>query len=153
MKTKQILFLLLSGSLLLNASCIKENKEEKVNTKSDFDTLAVPHSMKGYELYSWPEGNKWYFSLLAGTNRTKTYTEVTSDTSTEVHLITVTGIDALKLVLDRFPENEDITWIGKDWLQSTWGGNYGNLQLPQQNYIDEIIKFCSQKKLNLQVTG
>jgi hypothetical protein len=152
MKTKHILFLLLSGSLLLFTACNKENKEEQANRKSDFDTLVVPHSMKGYELYSWPEGNIWYFSVLAGTNRTKTYAEVISNTPSEIHLITVTGIETLKLVLDRFPENEDITWIGKGWLQSAWGSGYGNLQLPPQNNVDDITNFCAQKKLNLQVT-
>jgi len=151
MKTKQILFLLIAGSLLHLTACTKENKEEQANTKSDFDTLVVPHSMKGYELYSWPEGNKWYFSVLIGTNRTKTYAEVISNTPSEMHLTTVTGIETLKLVLDRFPENEYITWIGKGWLQSAWGNNYGNLQLPPQNDINDIIQFCANKKLNLQV--
>jgi hypothetical protein len=152
MKTKQILSLLTIVSLLLFIACTKDNKEEKANTKSDFDTLIVPYSMKGYELYSWPEGNQWYFSILVGTNRIKTYNEVTSNIHSEIHLITVKGIDNLKLVLARFPENEYITLIGKGWLQSCWGGNYGNLQLPPQNFIDDITLFCSQKKLNLQVT-
>jgi hypothetical protein len=152
MKTKQIPLLLLSFSLLLFIACTKDNKDEKANTKSDFDTLNVPHSMKGYEIYSWPEGNKWYFSVMVGTNRIKTYAEVISNTPSQVHLITVTGIDTLKQVLARFPENEYITWIGKGWLQNAWGSNFGNLQLPPQNYIDEITQFCTQKKLNLQVT-
>jgi hypothetical protein len=152
MKTKQILFLSISVSLLLFTACHKEKMEEPADTKSDFDTLVVLHSMKGYELYSWTEGNKWYFSVLVGTNRIKTYAEVVSNTPSEIHLITVAEIDDLKLVLARFPENEDITWKGKGWLQSAWGSNYGNLQLPPQNYIDDITQFCAQKKLNLQVT-
>jgi hypothetical protein len=34
-------------------------------------------SMKGYELYSWQDGNTWKFSLLTGTNREKSLDEET----------------------------------------------------------------------------
>lgn len=122
------------------------------NTMSYLDTLIVPHSMKGYELYSWQEGNEWYFSILVGTNRIKTYAEVISIYPTEIHLITGTGIASLKLVLAKFPEDEYITWIGQGWLQSCWSDNFGNLRLPPQNIIDDITQYCSQEKLNLQVT-
>ncbi len=35
------------------------------------------YSMKGYELYAWQSEGRWLFSLLPGTNRTKTVVEVT----------------------------------------------------------------------------
>src|SRR2546423_13466191 len=38
----------------------------------------LPHSMKGYELYSWKSRGEWHFSLLIGTNRLKTFSEVNS---------------------------------------------------------------------------
>ena len=38
----------------------------------------LPHSLKGYELYSWEEEGQWYFTLITGTNRTKTLEEITS---------------------------------------------------------------------------
>jgi hypothetical protein len=152
MKTLQILILLTSFSLLLLVACKKDTNEVKTNTDNYFDTLIVPHQTKGYEIYSWPEGKVWYFSIMVGTNRIKTYSEVISNTPSDIHLITVTGIDDLKLVLARFPENENITLIGEGWLQSSWGSNYGNLQLPSQQYIDEITQVCTQRKLNLLVT-
>lgn len=152
MKAKQIFFLFSSIIFLLFVACTKDSKQDKPITKSYLDTLTVTHSMKGWELYSWQEGNDWYFSVMVGTNRTKTYEEVISHEPADVHLITVNGIDSLKLVLAKFPEDEYITWIGKGWLQTCWGGNYGNLQLPQQNYIDDITQFCILEKLNLQVT-
>ena len=37
-------------------------------------------SMKGYELYSWQEGNTWKFSLLVGTNREKSLDEIKAKT-------------------------------------------------------------------------
>jgi len=152
MKAKQLFILYTSLGLLFFIACTKDNRDEKINTRSYLDTLIVPHSLKGYEIYSWPEGNNWYFSILTGTNRIKTYAEVISTNPADLHLITVSGIDSLKLVLVKFPGNEYITWIGEGWLHSCWGGNYGNLQLPPQNYIDIITQYCSQKQLNLQVT-
>jgi hypothetical protein len=153
MKTKQLLILIASFSLLLlYSACKKYLKEDKPTLMSSVDTLNVPHQMKGYEIYSWPEGNEWYFSIMVCTNRIKTYSEVISTNPSGVHLITVARIDTLKLVLAKFPENEYITLIGQGWLQSCWGGNYGNLQLPPQNYIDQIAQFCAEKKLILQVT-
>lgn len=152
MKTKQIIILFASFSLLLFSACKKNLVEDKPTPMSSIDTLNVPHQLKGYEIYSWPEGNEWYFSIMAGTNRIKTYSEVISTNPSGVHLITVTRIDALKLVLAKFPENEYITLIGQGWLHNCWGGNYGNIQLPPQNYIDEITQFCAQKKLILQIT-
>jgi hypothetical protein len=42
--------------------------------------LSASTSMKGYELYSWREKSSgdWYFALLPGTNRLKTYDEITA---------------------------------------------------------------------------
>ena len=152
MKTKQIITLSAAFILLFAGACTKDNSETKQETDSSIDTLVVPHQTKGYELYSWPEGNEWFFSVMVGTNSIKSYAEVISINPSAVHLITVTGFDKLKAVLARFPENEYITWIGKKWLQSAWVDSYGNLQLPPQNNIDDITNFCTQRKLNLQVT-
>jgi len=38
----------------------------------------LPHSMKGYELYSWLEDGQWHFTLITGTNRNKTVEEIGS---------------------------------------------------------------------------
>lgn len=152
MKTKLVIILFASFTLLL-FGCKQDKEESSPIQNSYLDTLVVPHEMKGYELYSWQEENDWYFSVMAGTNRIKTYAEVISVNSSAVHLITVKGIDTLKLVLTKFPENEYISWIGEGWLQSSWGGNFGNLQLPPKNYIDEITDFCILKKLNMQVAN
>lgn len=152
MKTKPALILSVLLSLLLFRACTKDNQDEKIVVKSYIDTLIVNHSMKGWELYSWPEGNNWYFSVLAGTNRTKTYEEVISNNPSDLHLITVCSIDSLKMVLAKFSENEYIAWIGDGWLQRCWSANHGNLQLPPQISINEITQYCNQRKLNLQVT-
>jgi hypothetical protein len=150
MKPKSLIVVLIPVLIILFVSCTKE-KQEALHINY-IDTLEVAHSMKGWELYSWPQGDYWHYSLLVGTNHTKTLDEVISGGSSEAHLITVSGTDTLKAVLARFPEDEYITWIGAGWLQSCWGGNYGDLKLPPQPIIDEIAQFCLHEKLNLRVT-
>lgn len=103
------------------------------------EPTSFAHLMKGWELYSWHEGNDWKFSFLPGTNRMKSYNEVITNKTTAV------GIDALKLLLDKFPKKEYISWIGK--LQD----DGGNLSLPDQAVIDEIKNYASQKELELYV--
>lgn len=103
------------------------------------ETPSFAHLMKGWELYSWPDGDDWKYSFLPGTNRIKTYDEVIANKTT------ATGKDALKLLLDKFPKNEYITWIGK--LQD----DEGKLSLPDQATIDEIKNYASQKELELNV--
>ena len=73
-------------------------------------TSPLPPSLKGYELYSWPEGSDWYFTLITGTNRTKTLAEITSQDSIIEEggwvKITVLGLQELEFVLDRLPRSE-----------------------------------------------
>jgi hypothetical protein len=147
------LFVLLSVCccLLLFTTCTKQSTENDAVTIKMIDTLTVTHSVKGWELYSWPAGNNWTFSIMVGTNRLKTLQEVKSSETSAVHLITISGISLLNKVLAKFPENEDITWIGPKWLQNCWGGNFGDLQLPPQSYIGEVTQYCKQNKLILNV--
>lgn len=110
-------------------------------SENDGETPAFTHLMKGWELYSWPEGNDWKYSILPGTNRAKSYKEVTANKTT------VAGKDSLKLMLDQFPANEYISWIVR--VQ----GDGGNLALPDQATIDEIKNYASQKELELHVAN
>jgi len=104
------------------------------------DTITFSHSMKGYELYSWPNGNNWNYSILTGTNRLKSYEEVITNK------IAVVGKDSLKMLLDKFPVNEEIFWIGH-----RSDGEWSNISFPDQNTIDEIVSYANQKDLKLQV--
>jgi hypothetical protein len=142
-----------SGVFILTVICIfffrctsdpeiDNNTSDRIN----IDTLTFIHSMKGWELYSWPVNYDWSYSILIGTDRIKTYTEVTTNK------IIVTGKDSLKMVLDKFPEDENIFWIGRGWLESCWGGNYGNLSLPDSSTVNEIKAYCLQRKLILHIS-
>ncbi len=125
--------------------CSDENSKDSETIK--FDTLSFSHSMKGWELYSWPDENDWNYSLLIGTNRLKTYYEVTSNK------IVVFGGDSLKMLLNKLPKNEEIIWIGEGWLIRNWGSNYKDLSLPESKIINEIKDYCNQKELGLNISN
>jgi hypothetical protein len=148
MKNLQILIIL----SLISASCAfircskGNNNEMHPVDLINPDTISFHHSIKGWELYSWPNGNNWNYSILVGTNRTKSYNEVTTNK------IIVFGKDSLKMLLNKFPENEYIFWIGKKWLKSCWESDYGDLSLPDIKTINEIKQYCTEKKLVLEIS-
>ncbi len=76
-----------------------------------------PHSMKGYELYSWPEDSQWHFTLITGTNRNKTLEQIISNANivsedgwVQIHVV---GVDAIKTVLSKLPQSEEILWLAR----------------------------------------
>ncbi|MGA1871802.1 MAG: hypothetical protein ACMUJM_25020 [bacterium] len=109
---------------------------------NDIQTDYLPHLMKGYELYSWPIGDEWYFSLLPGTNRLKSSEEILSIGS---------DIDSIKSKLGQLPEGEYIFWIDESWLKQVQGAT-GNFILPDKAIIDEIKYLCEELKLELNVS-
>src|SRR5919106_5471102 len=93
------MFAILVGSLL--SGC---------GTASEPTVTPFPESMKGYELYSWRDGNQWNFSLLVGTNREKTLDEI-KDAKTVLR-----GVDVLTSALEQIPAGQYITWSSKKKL-------------------------------------
>ena len=94
-----------TGSITTGASNIQATTAE----------TTLPNPMKGYELYSWPENAEWYYTLITGTNRTKTTAEVKSSgdvTGTEgwIH-IRVKGVDEIKNLFNKLPAGTNILWF------------------------------------------
>jgi hypothetical protein len=113
---------------------------------SYLDVNELPHSMKGYELYSWRVNNQWHFTLTTGTNRYKTLEEIVSTTNIIsqdgwVH-IHVVGVDEINKVISRLPRSEDILWFSKLSLEPTQQQKY-TITLPETSIID-IIKLHSE---------
>ena len=94
----------------------------------------LPESMKGYELYSWQDGNQWKFSLLVGTNREKTLDEIKS---TDTVLF---GIDALTSMLKRVPPGQYVTWVSGE-----------TLSFPPGNIIKQVEDICKNQGLILNI--
>ncbi len=146
-KLHRLVIIPLILTLFVFGMCSEEkNPEIDPVNKVNFDTLTFSHSMKGWELYSWPKGNDWRYSILPGTNRVKSYGEVTSN-------LIVCGKDSLKMLLNKFPEGENIFWLSEEWLKKSWSTSYGNLSLPADNIVTEIKDYCTQKKLVLNISN
>jgi hypothetical protein len=86
----------------------------KLNATSQISAEMLPHSFKGYELYSWQQAGAWNFTLITGINRNKTTAEIVapSDTVTpdgwvQIHVV---GPDAICEVLGGMPQNESVGW-------------------------------------------
>jgi hypothetical protein len=113
----------------------------------------LPHSMKGYELYSWLEDGQWHFTLITGTNRIKTIEEVTSKedfiSETGWVKIQVVGAEAIKDVLSRLPEGESVFWCDELHIgQST----DTDLRLPPEEIADAIQEYANQCGLDFVIT-
>jgi hypothetical protein len=114
----------------------------------------LPHSMKGYELYSWQEGSQWHFTLITGTNRNKTLEEIISseDFVSEagwVH-IHVVGIDAIKAVLGKLPQDESIFWLAGMRSEQTPQAGV-KIILPAEAVINTIKEHAMSCGLDLMV--
>ena len=114
----------------------------------------LPHSMKGYELYSWEEDNQWHFTLITGTNRNKTIEEITSNenyvSETGWVKIQVVGADAIKDVLSRLPQSESIFWCDELHIGQT---TETDLELPPEQITDAIREYAEQCGLDFTFTA
>ncbi|UCD09382.1 MAG: hypothetical protein JSU79_01695 [Dehalococcoidales bacterium] len=110
----------------------------------------LPHSMKGYELYSWREGDEWRFKLITGTNRTKTLQEIVSNTDeiSEFVDIRVTGMDALLTLLHKIPDGESVFWSISLRVEDTTGSDVV-LEYPDEITGGSIIKHAGESGIEL----
>src|SRR5262245_38416198 len=100
--------------------------------------VATPlgESVKGYELYSWHEGNQWKFSLLVGTNREKTLDEIKSSG------VVLSSVDELQSKLEEIPVGQYVTWSSKE-----------SLSFPPDDIIQQIEQTCKDKGLILTIAS
>lgn len=107
--------------------------------RSTKDLIMTPtqSSMKGYELYSWQADSGWNFALVVGTNRLKTFDEITSPD------VTSKSLSELRSRLLLLTKGEDIIWITQIDAR---------LALPPQSIIDEVKAICQEAGLNLTIT-
>jgi hypothetical protein len=90
--------------------------------------------MKGYELYSWQEGNQWRFSLLVGTNRLKTVDEIkAADTF-------LPDVDTLIARLKKVPAGQYVTWTSGE-----------TLAFPPDTILRQVEKVCTDQGLTLSI--
>jgi hypothetical protein len=130
-----------------------EKSGKLINKLSITSIETLPSSFKGYELYSWEENSQWHFTLITGTNRTKTMEEITSKedfiSETGWVKIHVVGADAIKDVLSRLPKNESVFWYDELHIGQTPGID---LQLPPKQITGAIEEYAKQCGLDFAVT-
>lgn len=98
----------------------------------------TPRSMKGYELYSWRVNGAWHFALLEGTNRLKTFEEVTAPE------VTIDSVDDLRSRLAQLAPGEEIIW-------TTW--NDERFSLPPEPLLEQVKQACQDLGLNLTIAA
>lgn len=115
---------------------------------------ALPHSMKGYELYAWQQGADWYFTLFTGTNRSKAFEEIIAPENQidpdGLIKITVAGVEQIQAVIALLPEDEVLTWGGMDLSGQVPSGTV-YLTFPPQEIIDKIQETCKENQVSLQI--
>ena len=120
----------------------------------DWDTLPteLPSSMKGYELVSWQAGGEWSFTLVTGTNREKSFDELTQTgnevTSDGYVKLTVTGVDQLLKVLALLPEDEQVIWGGMV-LEGEVPEDAIYFAYPPDDILQTVSDFCTTRGIKL----
>lgn len=116
----------------------------------------LPHATKGYEVYSWQEQDQWHFTLITGTDRTKTLEEIISGENMVSQdgwvRIQAVGVDEIKSVLSRLPKNEWVSWNGGRFVTPTEQAVV-KLILPPEAIVSEIKEYAEKCGLDFMVFG
>ena|SRR5215813_693452 len=105
-------------------------------------------SIKGYELYSWKIKGHWYYSLLPGTNRTKTYEEITAPGVVKRDAL------GLKRELQKLPKGEEVFWKADapPGVTKSPSGPLIEMKHPSRKRIKGIKAMCEKLGLRLKLT-
>jgi len=129
-----------------------EQAGKLINKPSVISVEELPRSLKGYELYSWEEDCQWHFTLITGTDRTKTIEEITSKgesvSETGWVKIHVVGVDAIKGVLSRLPGGGSVFWCDESHIGQSIEMD---LQLPPEEIAHAIEEYARQCGLDFVV--
>ena len=111
----------------------------------------LPASLNGYELYSWQVNEEWNFTLTTGTNRSKSFEEITSTENKyedEFIKITVTDVEDLKTLLGRLPAGTEVFWSGID-LTGQVEEDTLYFSYPPPETVKEITKWAEELDIQL----
>ena len=105
-------------------------------------------AMKGYELYSWKAKGRWHYAVLVGTNRAKSYDEITTQANERI------GIAALTSELEKLPRGETLFWRSAAHPGVTKPRANGSpiLELPSRHRIKHIKAICERLGIRLTLS-
>jgi len=115
-------------------------------------TTALAHSTQsstnGYELYSWKIKNHWYYSLLPGTKRSKSYEEITSAD------LVKRDSAGLKAALETVPRGEVVRWMSDapEGAGRSASGKALNIKHPSRTRIKNIKAICDRLGIKLRLS-
>jgi hypothetical protein len=133
---KKLVLALVIGPLLMLAACGTSE------TTTPASVSSLPHSVKGYELYSWQQGGQWLFTLTLGTKRVKFADEIIPNPTSEPSDIRGITLDALLNTLARLPSGE---WLFWNTLRDA------STSYPPQEMIDRVTARAGQLGLQMAV--
>jgi hypothetical protein len=120
----------------------------------DLTTISqkYPLASNGYELLTWQKDGQWVFTLLAGTNRQKSFDEILAAgneySDSELIKVTVVGVDNFKQLINHLPKSEWITWGGMDLAGEVPTGTV-YFSYPPDEMMDEVITYCKNQGITL----
>ena len=141
----------IAAALLVLALC--GCVEERLPPPSPADPL--PRSMKEYELYSWKSGTTWHYTLITGTNRLKTFDEITAPENVEEGewvKITAAGVPELKALLGRLPPGTQVFWHTGRRLDVRSSRSEPRLRRPPGRTVREVRSYCEELGLVLELS-
>ena len=101
--------------------------------------------VKGYLLFTWKEKGQWHYSLLPGTNRERTYAEITSPARVNI------GTSSFQSALRRLPKGTEVLWQSDAPPGIKRPGSVETISFkhPSRKRIERIRKFCDELGIKL----
>ena len=102
--------------------------------------------MKGYQLFTWKEKGHWHYSLSPGTNRERTYEEITSKTTV------IVGTPEFESELKRLPKGAEVFWHSDAPPGTRKPASSGPISFkhPSRKRIERLKTHCD--KLGIKLT-
>jgi hypothetical protein len=127
---------LLFLSLLFLASCKSGTETSPKSLPEPAAASEEAEEPAGYQLYSWEEHGAWQFSVLSGSNKLRSFEEVSADE------VAVEGVSALQSRLRNLPRGAELTWSSHEVT---------NTEFPPDETIASISVYCARRGINLVV--
>jgi hypothetical protein len=147
-KTICIVFLMIATIPNLRSNSYQEQNSASPNS--------VPVGGKGYyELYSWQRQGIWIFTLISGTNRSKSVSEITtrSDIVSEDFVkLRASTIEELTILLSRLRKEAFISWSGVAFRTAYPSAEGNPFAFPPRAIVNSIVDHCKQLNIRLSVT-
>jgi hypothetical protein len=131
--------------------------EIEIVEEKDLDFLEqggkIPASAKGYELYSWLDEKGWHFTLISGTNRSKSADEILSPESSITPdgwvKITVSNVQNLKSIFEHLPVSQEVFWLEGTRLEGFAGDK--TFSFPPEETIQQMRLLSEELGLMLNI--